>query len=130
MDTVTRSKRSWMMSRIRSKSNLDRIMHSYLKGWHIKHNMYPKLPGSPDALVQPNILVFLDGCFWHSCPTCGRRPKSQHEYWEPKLNANSKRDRKNTRLLRQQGWKVVRIWECAFRSDPQSLLVKLSRLGN
>ena len=122
MDSVIPEKRSWMMSQIRSKSKLDSLMHGYLKGWKIKHKMYPKLRGSPDALISPDILLFIDGCFWHSCPRCGRRPKTRLRYWNPKLDANSKRDRANTRALRRAGWRVIRIWECSFRSNPTSLL--------
>jgi len=130
VDTVSKSKRSWMMSRIRSKSQLDVILHGYLKGWHIKHRMHPKMLASPDALIKPDILIFVDGCFWHSCPMCGRRPKSKLSYWKPKLDANQARDARNTRALRKRGWRVIRVWECRFRNDPHTVLSKLTRLRN
>jgi len=69
-------------------------------------------------LVRPDIVftrfrlaVFLDGCFWHSCPAHGQPPKTNNEYWIPKLERNAERDREQTRLLQQAGWSVVRIWE-------------------
>ena len=55
--------------------------------------------------------VFVDGCFWHSCPEHGRRPSVNQSYWSPKLARNAERDERNTRMLTEAGWTVVRIWE-------------------
>ncbi len=125
-DAATRSK---IMSRITKKwSQIDRKIHNILKSAKIRHSMYPKLTGSPDILVYPDILVFLDGCFWHCCPKCFRLPKSRLKYWRPKLIGNKSRDVKITRLLRKQGWKVVRIWEHEIRSRPNAILPQLDKL--
>ncbi|MFI5057034.1 MAG: very short patch repair endonuclease [Candidatus Acidiferrales bacterium] len=126
IDAATRSK---IMSRIRKKwSQIDRKIHNILKSAKIRHSMYPKLAGSPDVLVYPDILVFLDGCFWHCCPKCFRLPKSRLNYWRPKLVGNKQRDVKISRLLRKQGWKVVRIWEHEIRSKPTGILRQLDKL--
>jgi DNA mismatch endonuclease (patch repair protein) len=55
--------------------------------------------------------VFVDGCFWHGCPQCYRRPASNRKYWDEKVQRNRARDRAVVRALRAEGWKVVRIWE-------------------
>ena len=127
MDRLTPDARSRNMSKIRSKSALDDKLHGYLKGHHIKHQMHPKIPGSPDALVFPDTLVYVDGCFWHSCPKCGTTPKTRKNYWVQKLMRTQIRDKRNTQLLRRQGWQVVRIWEHRFMQEPESVVEELKR---
>jgi len=55
--------------------------------------------------------VFIDGCFWHQCPIHRTDPKANAEYWGPKLERNSERDREVTRALTSAGWIVLRFWE-------------------
>jgi len=66
----------------------------------------------PDFVFRSRKLaVFVDGCFWHGCPSHGRLPKQNTEFWRAKIRLNRERDRLVTRTLRAAGWKVVRIWE-------------------
>ena len=78
------------------------------------------LPGTPD-LVFParRAVVFVHGCFWHQhrCPRGSRLPKTRRDYWEPKLRRNQDRDRRNQRLLRKMGWRVLVVWECQITDD-------------
>lgn len=73
------------------------------------------LPGGrvrPDIVfTRRKVAVFVDGCFWHSCPAHGSRPSVNQSYWSPKLTRNVERDAKNSELLHEAGWIVVRIWE-------------------
>ena len=73
------------------------------------------LPGSPD-IVMPRFrtILFVNGCFWHRHPGCRRTstPQTNVKYWESKFNRNVARDEENHRALRQDGWKVLVIWEC------------------
>ncbi|MDW8405516.1 very short patch repair endonuclease [Chloroflexus sp.] len=70
------------------------------------------LTGKPDFVFdQERIAIFIDGCFWHGCPICYRRPQSSQEYWDQKVQSNIKRDRKIRSALRRQGWSVLRFWE-------------------
>jgi DNA mismatch endonuclease, patch repair protein len=62
-------------------------------------------------LRRARIAVYVDGCFWHSCPEHATVPKSNREWWEAKLAANVDRDRKTDRDLADLGWEVVRVWE-------------------
>jgi DNA mismatch endonuclease (patch repair protein) len=57
------------------------------------------------------IAVFVDGCYWHGCPTHGTIPKTNAEWWKAKLSTNRKRDRDTDRRMQEAGWKVIRIWE-------------------
>lgn len=57
------------------------------------------------------VAVFVDGCFWHSCPTHKTRPAANGDWWRAKLAANVARDRDTDQRLRRAGWLVVRVWE-------------------
>lgn len=66
----------------------------------------------PDVVfTSAKLVVFVDGCFWHSCPVHGTQPKQNSEYWLPKLTRNKERDSEADELLRSQGWCVLRFWE-------------------
>lgn len=71
-----------------------------------------KLPGKPDFVFRAQgVAMFVDGCFWHGCARCYRRPSSNREYWDAKVLRNRARDRAVTAALKSQGWRVLRIWE-------------------
>ena len=57
------------------------------------------------------VAVYVDGCFWHSCPVHGTRPKNNAEWWAAKLAGNVARDRDTDTRLREAGWAAVRVWE-------------------
>lgn len=66
----------------------------------------------PDIVfTRRRVAVFVDGCFWHCCPEHGSSPSVNQTYWSPKLARNVERDARNTQLLHQAGWTVLRIWE-------------------
>jgi DNA mismatch endonuclease (patch repair protein) len=111
-DNLTQKQRSYCMSRIKSKWTSPELkIHNYLKGKKIKHKMHPDLPGRPDILLtNTNTVVFLHGCFWHKCPKCYKEPKSRKEYWIPKIEKNVKNYEKNAKILKINGYKVVKIW--------------------
>ena len=79
------------------------------------------LPYSPDFVVEGGVCVFVDGCFWHVCPTHGMRPKTNRGYWLPKLDENRRRDRRATRACADAGLSVLRVWECRLRSDADAV---------
>jgi len=60
---------------------------------------------------RERVAVFVDGCFWHSCPEHGTRPKENAAWWAEKLEQNRRRDADTTRTLREAGWTVLRFWE-------------------
>jgi len=74
-----------------------------------------QLPGGrvrPDIVfTRKKVAVFVDGCFWHSCPIHGSRPSVNQSYWSRKLARNIERDARDTILLQDAGWTVIRIWE-------------------
>jgi len=112
-DVFSKEKRSWVMSRIRSKWTIqEKKIHNYLKSRKIRHKMHPKIAGSPDIIIpERKIAIFLHGCFWHKCPKHYKEPKSNRKYWIPKIDKNVERDKRNIRTLKKNEWKVVKIWE-------------------
>lgn len=68
--------------------------------------------GCPDFVFrEEKVAIFVDGCFWHGCKRHLRMPASNAAYWQAKIERNRKRDRQVSRALRQQGWRVIRVWE-------------------
>lgn len=63
------------------------------------------------VFTRRRLAVFVDGCFWHQCPTHGTMPRANREWWRDKLDRNVARDRDTDARLREAGWMVVRIWE-------------------
>jgi DNA mismatch endonuclease (patch repair protein) len=62
------------------------------------------------VFTRRRIAVYIDGCFWHGCPQHGTQPKSNADYWTPKLARNIERDIESTRALEERGWVVLRFW--------------------
>lgn len=128
-DNMSKEKRSYTMSCIRSKGNISteiRMIELFrnhgVHGW-LRH---PKLKGNPDFIFKKQrIAVFIDGCFWHGCPRCFTKPKTNIEYWLAKIERNKIRDKKVDAELKQGGWIVLRFWEHSFRR-PKNILKKIS----
>ena len=103
------------MSRVHGRGNKDtelalvKMFRQHgITGWRRHQSIF----GRPDFIFRRRkVAVYVDGCFWHGCPKCHRRPKSNRKFWDAKITQNRKRDRKVSRKLRRLGWRVVRIWE-------------------
>jgi DNA mismatch endonuclease (patch repair protein) len=130
-DTFTRRERSWIMGRVlgRGNASTERVLLALLRsaglaGWR----RHLPLAGNPDfAFPSLRVIVFVDGCFWHSCPRHLRLPADHRDYWVRKIDRNRRRDRRTTRTLRADGWRVIRIWEHELRS-PSHRRRALSRI--
>ena len=127
-DVFTPEKRSWVMSRIRSKwTKIDLKMQEILADTNTQFEMYPRMLGSPDfASPGLKIAVFCDGDFWHGYHyRCGRIPRQQ--FWREKIQNNMRRDRYVTRKLRRGGWSVLRFWEHDINSKPEKCIRKIRK---
>lgn len=122
-DPLTPEERSARMSRVTSKGNkstelvVARALRKHgIKGWR-RHLQL--LPGRPDFYFPAQRLaLFVDGCFWHGCPTCARRtPRTRAEFWLTKIEGNRRRDSRVRRQLRAAGVSTMRIWEHELRTD-------------
>jgi DNA mismatch endonuclease (patch repair protein) len=118
-DVFSKEKRSQVMRAVRSKGNksteiaLINIFKFYkISGWRRNFNLI----GKPDFVFpKQKIIVFVDGCYWHGHGCRIRKPGENNEYWKEKIFNNKKRDSLVTKELRNNGWKVIRIWECEIR---------------
>lgn len=113
-DIFTKEKRSEVMSRIRPKGTKPEMkVFRFLRKERIyfqKH--YKRVAGSPDVAVPSRkIAVFIDGDFWHGYQFAKWRDKLPKVYWQDKIAANIRRDRRTFAALRKNGWKVMRVWE-------------------
>jgi DNA mismatch endonuclease (patch repair protein) len=88
---------------------------------------WKKAPGRPDITYPGRkVAIFVNGCYWHACPHCGRKmPKAHPEYWEAKFAANEERDARKRANLESEGWRVEVVWECQLREDPCSALSRI-----
>lgn len=125
-DIWSKEKRSYVMSRIRSKDTKpEKKVRSLLHQMGYRFRLHVKsLPGQPD-IVFPKYkkVIFVHGCFWHLHKGCrdGTIPKTQHAKWKTKLEHNVQRDKDNIRQLRKEGWMAIVIWEC----DVEKRLIKV-----
>ena len=119
VDILSKEERSKRMSLIKGKwTKPEKRMHNLLKGRKIRHEMHPKILGSPDIILKDKkIAIFIHGCFWHGCKKCYVAPSSNKEFWVNKLEKNVVRDKKNINVLRKHGWVVIIIWEHEIDSD-------------
>ena len=116
-DHLSPAKRSWNMSRIRSKNTKpELIVRKVLHNSGIRYRLHARnLPGKPDlSNKSKNFAIFVNGCFWHQHKGCKRAsiPKSNTDYWIPKLEKNVNRLRENLETLDTMGYRTAVIWEC------------------
>ena len=136
-DVFTQSKRSEVMSRIRSRGNRDTELAlaklfraNGVTGWRRHASLKFQVPNSkfqvrPDFVFRKvKLAVFVDGCFWHGCPKHCNQPANNREFWERKLSSNRARDALVTRTLRRAGWHVLRVWEHELSRKNQARLVR------
>ena len=117
MDRLTAAKRSWNMSRIRSRDTKpEKVARSILHGVGFRFSLNRRdLLGNPDiVLPKYRTVIFVHGCFWHQHRACAEAssPKTRKSYWTEKLAKNVARDRINKRELIRRGWRVIILWEC------------------
>ena len=117
MDTITPERRSWNMSRIRSKdTKIEVILRKAL--WHrgIRYRKnYKNLPGTPDiAITKHRIAIFCDSEFFHGKDWEKLKLRLENgnnsTYWIKKITRNRERDNEVEKALRFREWRVLRFW--------------------
>ena len=115
------------MSSIRAKSRLeDKVAHELFKrGLRYRRNNR-KLLGTPDISIQKyKVVIFIDSCFWHSCPIHGNRPKTNTEYWEKKLDRNIEKAKEVNAYYEAHGWHIMRVWEHELKEDYEGTIGRI-----
>ena len=132
-DFLSKEGRSALMSRVRNRGTAAEL---YVRRtvWHagFRYRLnVRKLPGTPDlVLSRYRTAVLVQGCFWHGhdCPKGRRRPSSNQDFWNRKLDGNIARDAGNQSELSEQNWTVFVVWECSLNEGTSALLSHLGRL--
>lgn len=108
------------MSGIRGKNTWpERALRSALFVAGFRYRLHVRgLPGVPDlVLPKYKAVIFVHGCFWHRHENCryATTPKANGDFWKRKLESNSNRDARHANALRELGWRVAVVWECALK---------------
>lgn len=129
-DNLTPEQRHKNMTHIKStntKIEKDITKALWNLGYRFRKNV-KGLPGKPDiAIKKHKVVIFLDSCFWHKCPEHFKKPKSNLEYWEPKIKRNVERDAEINRYYQNKNWHILRIWEHEVKKDFDNTLAKISK---
>lgn len=132
MDHLTTDRRSENMSKIKSKDTKpEKVVRKILSVMGLKYRLHSKkLPGKPDIVIaSKKTAVFINGCFWHQHENCKRKstPKTNAEYWKPKLANNVAKQKKDIQEIKKLGLKPWIIWECQT-ADRESLAKRIRRI--
>jgi DNA mismatch endonuclease, patch repair protein len=127
-DVFSKEKRSWVMSRIRSKgTKIESSVENILVSRGIRFEKHYNIIGKPDFVInETKWAIFVDGDFWHGYRMGPRRLSAKPKLWREKILSNKKRDRKINGKLKRMGWKVIRIWEHEIEKTPESVSRKLA----
>lgn len=133
-DVFAAAKRSEIMSRVKGTANRnteERLIEIFKKhsisGWRRRARVF----GKPDFIFpRQRVAIFVDGCFWHCCPRHGSEPVTNEDFWKTKLARNRARDKLVNRSLKNQGWRVLRIWQHELvKKNESRLLVRMRNVG-
>lgn len=120
--------RSAQMARIHGENTSpERVLCAALSALGVAFDTHTRTPvGRPDiVLVAHHVAIFIDGYFWHGCPSHYVRPRTRTDFWSAKLVENVERDCKQTRQLEDLGWRVVRAWEHEVFVDIDGVLERV-----
>ncbi len=126
MDNLTPAQRKKNMQRIRSKDTKPEIRFCkalWARGIRYRKNVKDVI-GKPDVCIKSKkIAIFIDSEFWHGKMYLeGKVPKSNQDYWIPKLERNIQRDKEVNKTLKLQGWKIFRFWEKDIKKNLDACL--------
>ena len=115
MDKLSPQQRHRCMAAIRSRDTKPELK---VRRWLWSHGYRYRLnvksvPGKPDIVMRPyRTAIFVNGCFWHGHEGCCKIPQTNRDFWVGKIRRNQERDQENDRLLQDNGWQVIVVWEC------------------
>ena len=129
-DIVSPSVRSRMMASIKGRDTQpEMLVRRYLHRRGFRFRLAKKgLPGKPDLVLHRyKAVVLVHGCYWHGHLGCrfATQSATRPEFWQAKISGNRERDTRVVSQLRQLGWRVAVVWECALRSDSGKCLEQL-----
>ena len=129
-DTVSKKKRSEIMSKVRSKDSkieVDFRKAIWKAGFRYRKNPI-KYFGKPDLVLgKYKTVIFVDSCFWHGCKKHCRLPATRKKYWTEKIERNKKRDKEVNCHYKEIGWKVIRVWEHQIQKNFNKTIKKITK---
>jgi len=134
-DIFSKKKRGDLMANIKSKNT--KLEINFLKA--VSSELYPlgyryrkhyrSLYGNPDIVfVKQKIAVFVDSEFWHGYRFEKNKKALKTHFWLSKIERNIIRDKKVNKVLKNLGWKVLRIWGKETKEQPQIAVLKILKL--
>ena len=129
-DLLTPERRSWNMSRIRSRDTGPELaLRSMLHRAGLRFRLHDRsLPGTPDIVMKKHHAVILvHGCYWHRHEGCmnATTPSTRTDFWQAKFGATVARDERNLAALAELGWKPIVVWECVVKKHPDKVMFKI-----
>ena len=130
VDNLTKEQRRKTMQAIRSKGTApERLVMRELQKRKIYFAPYvDSIIGKPDIVFKrKRIAIFIDSDFWHGHPKRCIMPKTNVDYWTNKIARNRERDKEVNRILKKNGWSVVRLWAFDVKKDFKRSFQKILR---
>lgn len=126
-DVLTPEQRRKCMSSVRgTNTKPELLLRKALWRKGLRYRLKSELPGKPDiVLSRYKVAIFVDGCFWHSCPEHGSLPESNTSFWKKKIARNVERDHEVNALLEQNGWRIIRIWEHEIKQSIEKVVERV-----
>ncbi len=129
-DNLNKATRSKVMASIRGTNTRPELkIRRLLWNRGMRYRIHRRdIPGTPDiAIMNKRVAIFIDGCFWHGCPTCYLPPSSHKRFWQQKLARNRQRRTEVVNELRREGWTVISFWEHQTNKDPTMVVNEIER---
>jgi DNA mismatch endonuclease (patch repair protein) len=128
-DTVSKKKRSEIMSAVRSKDSEIEVKFRkalWKRGFRYRKNS-AKYFGKPDLVLKKyKAVIFIDSCFWHGCEKHCRLPATRKKYWTKKIKRNKKRDKEVNLHYKNSDWQIIRVWEHELKKSLGKTLKKVT----
>jgi DNA mismatch endonuclease (patch repair protein) len=131
MDDLSKEDRRKNMQNIRSKNTIPELLvMNELKRRRIyfaKH--VDRIFGKPDIVFRrKKVIVFIDSDFWHYNTKIFIMPATNVEYWEKKIQRNHERDKLVNKILKKEGWRVLRFWESDIKKNKSKIVDKIIKI--
>lgn len=130
-DRITKEQRSRIMSRIKSvNTSLELSVRKLLSKNKIRgYRLNYKILGKPDIVfLSKKIAIFVDGDFWHGYNWKRLNKVPPKRYWQKKIEKTIERDKRYTKQLKKDGWRVLRFWEHEIKKNPEKCLIKIKKI--
>ena len=120
MDVFSKEKRSRIMAKVKGKDTKpERVVRSLLHSMGYRFRLHRRdLPGNPDIVFPKHKkVIFVHGCFWHGHKGCSRskRPSTNVDFWNAKLDKTIERDSINIHKIKENGWEPIIVWGCEVK---------------